>query len=278
MHKFFWIPIFISLVFPVNGFAQKTAEQKQQAKELSLQALELLKYNPFKPNVTIEAMAKLENAQKLNPEEPWVYLGFGEVIRTLGFRRGSWSKESSYAPSTIQKAIEYFEQALKHDPNHFRAHTKLAFSYITLGKEDQAMDFINKAHKIDDQNFIAWSTHLQLFLSLKLDHVDQIRMLFVESLKRAKTTANLLTLEDKLEKFAYNLGDFLLAEKIYRMKISREPENAYHHGNFGEILRNHKRFEEARGEFEKAVALIPYGIAVKNLLELDKELLLEMRN
>ena len=277
MSRLYGIIFFCLLSAPAWGYCEISAEKAEQAKRLAEEAYELISQNPFDSQKIKSALVKLNRAKELNPKEPWVYLGFSRATLTFGYQIGDWVDLSSYRNGTIPQAIALAQGALKEDPNHLRAHTNLAFSYIIMKDFDTAQRLIDRAHQLDDKNYYVWSIHALLVSTENPASVDKIRYLLQEKLKRAQTDEQKESILVDIRGLAERTGDFKLQEKIYLELIARDPKSPHLHGNYAHFLMNHERIEEARAQFEQAVKLGPYGHAVEMLEELEIRLMLDVR-
>ncbi len=135
--------------------------------------------------------------------------------------------------ANIEKAIDYFTQAIEKDPDYALAYLGLAESYVNLG----------------DWGYLP----------------------SVEAYPKAREAANrALELENSLAeahcvlamvKYTYD-WDWEKAEELFELSIKLKPNYAVAHKEYGLYLTRLKRFDEAREELEKARELDPVSLAV----------------
>jgi TolB-like protein/DNA-binding winged helix-turn-helix (wHTH) protein/Flp pilus assembly protein TadD len=106
------------------------ALQKKVAREIAAQ---------IRIKVTPREAAVLDNAKPLNPEAYENYLK-GRYL---------WNKRTA---DDTKKAIDYFDQAIKSDPNYALPHTGLADIYQISDRPQLAREEVQKALDLDDQS------------------------------------------------------------------------------------------------------------------------------
>ncbi|MFN0277185.1 MAG: winged helix-turn-helix domain-containing protein [Pyrinomonadaceae bacterium] len=124
------------------------------------------------------------------------------------------------------KAIEYFEQAIKLDPNYALAYARMAIAYQRLGMLNHDKpgaknneDIINKALELDPKLSEAYVARGQLHLAFE--------------------------------------WDVPAAEKDFLRALELEPNNDYAHWLYALLLASRKQFDEALTEIETAQAIDP---------------------
>lgn len=125
-----------------------------------------------------------------------------------------------------KKAIEYFEQAIKLDPNYALAFARMASAYLRLDilsndfpRAEKVKEIINKAFELDNNLAEAYVARGQLNLA-----------------------------------FEWNLP---AAEKDFLRAVELEPNNDTAHWLYALLLAARKRFDEALTEIETAQAIDP---------------------
>jgi eukaryotic-like serine/threonine-protein kinase len=133
----------------------------------------------------------------------------------------------------IQKAIDYFSQAMGQDPNYASAYAALADSYVLLVayKLFPAREGFPKAREAATR-------------AMQLD----------DTLAEAHTSAASI-------KFYYD-SDFPGAEQEYRRAIQLNPSYAVAHQWYGELLSSLGRHDEALAESKRAVDLDPLSLII----------------
>jgi TolB-like protein/DNA-binding winged helix-turn-helix (wHTH) protein len=132
---------------------------------------------------------------------------------------------------TTEKSIEYFEQAVRLDPNYALAYADLGFAYWSLGNlggeqshkevDPRAEEAVAKALEIDD-------TLAEAYTSLGYIRVTE--------------------------------HDWAGAESAHRRAIELNPNSGYAHEGYAHYLRAVKRLDEAVVESKRAVELEPTSI------------------
>ncbi len=158
------------------------------------------------------------------------YTGNTEAYQLYLKGRFYWNKRTG---KDLQKAIEYFEQAIDVDPNYALAFAGLADSYALLSPYlaapprevmPKARDAAQKALALDDQLVEAHAA-----LGLILNTYDY---------------------------------DFAGAEREFKRAIELNPNYATAHQFYGELLMYLDRREEADAEFRRALELDPLSLII----------------
>lgn len=246
---------FCILLVPAYGDGQTANKQKEESKILAIEAHDEVLGNQLDKAKILAAVRQLEQAKVLDANQPWVYLGLAEATLASGYYLGSWFKKSSFSGGTVPKVMTLIRKALKLDPDHHRAHVKMANMYIILREFESAQRMIERAHKLNDENFYTWKTHVDLIRFWKPGSIDQIRHLLKESLKRVRNPYQMERVVFRLQELANATGDFKMTEKILLAKIAKNPKDPYVHSAYGNFLTNHNRLKEARREVLKAMEL-----------------------
>lgn len=244
--------LYLSLVDTRNG-NQIWGEQynRKQADLLQLQA-------EIARDVSSKLRTKLSGAdeQRLtknftaNPEAYRLYL--------LG--RFHWTKRSK---ADLYRAIEYYLQAVRADPNYALAYSGLADAYAILQGYDKsvsplasqvkAREYASRALSLDDTLSEAHVSHAVVIQSVDFDFAGAER-----ALKRA------IELDPK-NGDAYlwyalhltGLGRFDEAEANFRRALELEPASQNVNRNYGNFLMVVRRYDESEKQLRKAVELDP---------------------
>jgi len=147
--------------------------------------------------------------------------------------RSIWNKRG---PENLKKAMEYFELAVKEDP-------EFALGYV--GQADCSVLLVDTFHINPEENLAKAKTMAEKALQLDF------------SLAEAHSTLGLVSC---------NEYDLQRAEDEFRRAIELKPSYATAHQWYFLLLLDELRWEEARKEIEKAVELDPLsGIIMSNL-------------
>ncbi|HEX6728958.1 MAG TPA: FlgO family outer membrane protein, partial [Pyrinomonadaceae bacterium] len=143
------------------------------------------------------------------------------------YARGHYLLEKRTGPTT-EKSIEYFEHAIKLDPNYALAYAELGFAYWSIRKnrspEDhllKANEAVMKALQIDDQLAEAYTT---------LGHIRS------------------------------SYWDWTGAENAFRRGVELNPNSAFAHTHYAFYFIAMRRFDEAVAESKRAVELEPTSV------------------
>lgn len=173
-------------------------------------------------NLTPQEEAALKNAKLIDPEAYESYLK----------GRYFWNKRTG---ESLQKAIEYFNEAIAKDPRYAQAYAGLADSYALLGNSDFAVMSPREAYP---------KAKAAATKALELDN----------SLGEAHTS-----LAFCLGLFEWNWD---AAENEYRRAIALNPGYATAHQWYGLQLSALSRFDEAIAEIRKAESLDPLSLII----------------
>ena len=144
-----------------------------------------------------------------------------------------WNKRT---PGDLEKAIQFFQEAIDKDPNYALAHSGLADTYALLTA------YTNTSAR--------------------------------DSMPKAKEAAlKALSLDDKLAEAHASLGqvaanydyDFVTAEREYRRAIELNPNYATAHQWLAELLSSLKRTDEALAQIQHALELDPVSVIMHRI-------------
>lgn len=144
-----------------------------------------------------------------------------------------WNKR---APQDLQKAVEYFQQAIAVDPNYALAYSGLADSFALLS---------NVAVAVPREGM----------------------------LKAREAALKALSLDDQLAEAHASLGiilcdydyDFAGAEREYKRAIELNPKYATAHHFYGNLFSHLGRPEESFAEFRRALELDPLSLVINRM-------------
>jgi TolB-like protein/DNA-binding winged helix-turn-helix (wHTH) protein/Tfp pilus assembly protein PilF len=167
-----------------------------------------------------QEQAKLKNARPVNPAAYEAYL------------RGNYLADKRTAEA-LTKAIEYFEEAIRDDPNWAPAYAGLADVYVVLSEYKSV-----PSHESHAKARVAARRAVELDDSLAEAHTE---------------LANLAGTEDY---------DWPVAEREFRRAIELNPGNAKAHYFHAMNLMSMGHWEEASAEMERARELDPLSIII----------------
>jgi TolB-like protein/Flp pilus assembly protein TadD/predicted Ser/Thr protein kinase len=131
-------------------------------------------------------------------------------------------------PENIQKAMDFFRQALDRDPNFARVHSGMAFLFATRGI----------------LNLGPWT---EMYPRAKAS-LEQALALDPDSAEAQAVKATLQFYHD---------WDWAAAETSFRRAIELNPGDAMTRGQYAQLLCNRRRFEESLTEIKHALTLDP---------------------
>jgi len=131
----------------------------------------------------------------------------------------------------VNKAIDYFQQAIAKDPNFALAYSGLADSYFSLARNSAALSPKEAGAKARQ----AAEKALELDPSLSEAHASMALVLLI---------------------FEWNFAE---AERQFRRAIDLNPSYPYAHQWYAELLWSTGRYEESVAEVRKAVELEPFA-------------------
>jgi eukaryotic-like serine/threonine-protein kinase len=131
----------------------------------------------------------------------------------------------------VNKAIDYFQQAIAKDPNFALAYSGLADSYFSLARNSAALSPKEAGAKARQ----AAEKALEIDASLSEAHASMALILLI---------------------FEWNFAE---AERQFRRAIDLNPAYPYAHQWYGELLWSTGRYEESIAEVRKAVQLEPFA-------------------
>jgi TolB-like protein/Tfp pilus assembly protein PilF len=171
--------------------------------------------------------AELERMKKRYTEKTEAFIAY-----TKG--RFFWNKRTQ---ADLERAIEYFEQALQIDPNYALAYTGLSFSYFLLPEYGtyRPKEVYPKSKEA----------------SLKALEIDDL-------LSEAR-----VSLAQILRRFEYNWAG---AEREYRRALELDPNNATAHHWYGYDLMCVGQFEKGIKEIRRALELDPLSLVINRNL------------
>jgi serine/threonine-protein kinase len=211
-----------------------------------------------KPENLDKAIQEFGNAIKKDPRFELAYAGLGEASR-LKYRINK-------DPKWLQSAIDNSKQAVA-------LNSQLAPAYITLGRlhdgageKDLAIQEFNTALKLDPLNADA-----TLGLATAYEHAGRTQEAEGLFKKGIDLRPEYWDGYSRLALFYTAQGRYPEAEAQYRKAIRYAPDNAILLGNFGVLLYNMQKREEARVMYEKSIAASPTYPSYSNLGMLDFE-------
>ena len=231
-------------------------------------------------NRNLEALRANQNALKIDPYDPEIYLCLGNNFHRqeklddaeLNFKKAV-NLNPSYLPALynlglilnkkqrFDDSISFFKKVINLKPDFANGYYSLGLTQFNLGKLDSAIINLKKATELKPE-------YPQAFFNLGVVMRELGRK--IESLEYFQQSINL----KKNYTRAYNLlgvthkelGQYDEALKNFHEAINLEPNYAEAFNNLGNALKELGRFEESNFYFRKAIDLKPdYADAYNNL-------------
>jgi Flp pilus assembly protein TadD len=147
-----------------------------------------------------EALASIEEAIRLNPQEPQFRHARGNIKRSLNDLRG---------------AVDEFKQALELDSS-FPAHNNLGLTYLELGELALARDVLEIGLNLTPDD-----TDLLLNLSSVIYNLDRFAIAALCDQRLTELDPNMTEAWTRLANDYYRLGCYEMAESAVRRAISQ---------------------------------------------------------
>jgi Tfp pilus assembly protein PilF len=221
----------LSFVLPAcEGFV--CSQERIKAIELANRGAEA-----FKNNLYDTAEKDLKQASQVDPSYEIAYYNLGKVYQ----KQRKWDK-----------AAEAFEAAVQRSPKNANYQYDLGEAYLEAKKVDQAEKALQAATEADPKLFKA---HWRLGLVYKM--LDQPKPAD-EELRKA------IEANPRFSKSYVALGYLYLdydfnkeAAQVFQGCVTAKDDDGECHNGYGLALKNLKQYEQATGEFKKAIDLDP---------------------
>jgi len=217
----------IACVLPAcEGFT--CSQERIKAIELANRGAE-----EFKNNLYDSAEKDLKQAIQTDPSYEIAYYNLGKVFQ----KQRKWDK-----------AIESFEQAVQHKPDNANYQYDLGEAYLESKKIDEAQKALQAATAADPKLFKAWWR-----LGLVYKMLDRPKE--ADDALRHAIEAN-----SRFSKSYVALGYLYLdydfnkeAAQVFQGCVTAKDDDGECHNGYGLALKNLKQYEQATGEFKKAI-------------------------
>jgi tetratricopeptide (TPR) repeat protein len=219
--------------------------------------------NVFNRHAISDAQAKLDQARRANPHDPWVYLTASLAVLVSGYTIGDWYSPQTFVEGTIDKALDLAVKAVDADPQESQGHAHLARLKSLQGDYKAAWEVLTEAYKRNPNSFYPW--YFRGIIAEKMRDAVIGRFYFDEAEKRVayKYQASLLNIHR--QQLAKLSGDLAEQERLLKDNIANSPDKPHFYGNYASFLMSQKRYDEAIQYWQKAIELGPYREALKQL-------------
>jgi len=206
-------------------------------KEIRAEALNLMGYAHLMNGSVDDATHCFNSAVAFNPDYALGYFNLGE----LEMHNGAY-----------EKAIHYYAEALKRDPNHVPSITQTGFARLNLKDQDRAEQMFRIAVELDDNEFSAY---------LGLSECARYRRRYKEQLSYVKEAYRISPESSEVLNYlgiAYQCNqDIDRAEIAYLLSLKIEPANRKAANNlaylYEKLFRKEDRTDQATALREQAI-------------------------
>ena len=197
------------------------------------------------------------------------------------FQRGNKTTDEDSSKMYYDMAIEAYNNAVVLEPDSGVTYRNLAFVYLTTGKTLESVEPLKKLIELEkaEEGYqylgeVYYSLGLNKMSEFKNDGNKEDSIMAMEYYNKG-----IMALEDGLKMYPENsemlsastssyIGAGRINEAITSAKslVEKEPDNAVYHYNYGVLLLNVEKYEQAEAELLKATKIDPeYENAIYNL-------------
>lgn len=172
------------------------------------------------------------------------------------------NKETDKEKQTVlfDETIKLFEDAIKCEPDSVITHQNVSYAYFNAGRRDDAKRSMRTSLNLkpDSEMYVLLGS-----LYSEDKQYDEVITLAEEARKHFPEDSEMLRIVSN----AYiATGKLDVALATFREGIAKEPKNKFYRYNFGSLLLNAQKYEEAIEQLKVAVELDPeYTNAIYNL-------------
>ena len=197
------------------------------------------------------------------------------------FQRGNNTADDDSSKMYYDMAIESYNKAVILEPDSGVTFRNLAFVYLTTGKTLESVEPLKKLIELEkaEEGYqylgeVYYSLGSNKMSEFKNDGIKEDSIMAMDYYNKG-----IMTLEEGLKMYPGNsemlnastnsyIGAGRINEAITSAKslVEKEPDNAVYHYNYGVLLLNVEKYEQAEAELLKAIKLDPeYENAIYNL-------------
>jgi len=262
------VSIFLALTALAWSASAADVPAAARARGIAAEAYATILDHPFEGALLERASNQLQQAEKLNENEPLVWVGVAQLILTGGFRSGDFFDARNYEEGTINKALGFASRAVQLDDASAESHAMMAKLYIITRKYAEAQHELAVAHKLDPDAFKPWLYQAIAYWKQGNARMSQTALTGAE--EHAHSDWDHRQALYHREKIAESRGDDVEHERVHKALIALDPKRPWPHGNYGWFLLERRRYDEAVVEFEKAIKLGSYPNATEGLEKAKK--------
>lgn len=255
MKKLKGMMIVICLIsFSANVFSN-------EAREHAMKAFFMMEESPFDDKVFEKGIQNIKKANEIDPEEEWVFVSASLAALLQGYKIGNMYSSKTFTEESIDKAYEFAEIAIGKGGKQSQTHAQMARVLIIKGNYKKAWMILNKAYKLDEKSFYAW--FYRGVISRLMQDYERAEKNFIEAQNNISHKYQKKLVTRQRQYAAEAAGDHEKEEEMLLLNIADFPRNAYMYGNYANFLYRFQRYEEAVDFYVKAIAITPYGNAIK---------------
>lgn len=197
------------------------------------------------------------------------------------YQRGGKAANQDSSKVYYDKSIDAFQNAVKIEPDSADTYKNLAFVYMSLGENDQAIDplkkLIDKENSLDGYKFLG-EIYYNKGTNLK-NHFESTKNV-QDSVQAMENFNKAIDILQKGRKIFPDDSDMLLtlsnayiaagkaevAMNAFKAGVEKDPNNQYYRYNYGVLLLGTNQYEKAIEQFQKALDIDPeYQNALYNI-------------
>ncbi len=191
-------------------------------------------------------------------------LARGQADETIASLEGVLRKEPDLLLARSYLAAAYFDRGryaeasrqcsriLTEEPDDFDATLLAGRSFLRMGKEPEAREFLDRAAAIDPASAEPWTELAQL--ELHRQSPEDAEAALAEARRRESNSPGVLMIEGKL---AMLKGDFGSGEKAFRRALAAAPFEEEPRAQLGNLLLTQRRLDEAETLYREGLRLHP---------------------
>ncbi len=196
-----------------------------------------------KSNLAVGIMQLTAAIAKHAPKRAEYYLELAEALRNNG---------------QLAKALPFYEDALRRNPNSYIALEKLGAALRRSGKHTEAVGFLQRATASAPGNAITWH---ELGLAYRAQGKPQDAITAIQ--KAVTLDPDLSEAHNNLGIIWFAEGKQVEAEAAFREAVRIQPDYADAHGNLANLLAGAGELTRARSQFDISLSLRPYDAVTR---------------
>jgi len=179
-----------------------------------------------------DAIAQIQKALAINPQDAFGYVSLGEAYGALGDNK---------------KAIEYFRKAMDIIPNYLEAYAALGYVYISSGQQQEAVAVFQKATEINPKYAEGYRG-----LGYIYSRLGQYEPAIAQYQKALKIDPNNMYYNKEMGFLYVSLGQYREAISYFQKAIKLNPEYAEGYTGLGFVYLSLGQHQDAKDYFQKA--------------------------